>query len=51
MVICLLLNTIKSAAIRNLVDKHAITVFCLKVTLQYFKILALFKYIKTFAVT
>lgn len=45
------LNTIKSVAIRNLVDKHVITVFCLKVTLQYFKIMALFKYIKTLVVT
>lgn len=44
------LNTVKSVAIRNLAGKKN-TVLYLNVTLKYFKIVALFKYKKTTAVS
>lgn len=49
-VIFIPLNAIKLAAITNLAEKK-ILLFYLKVTLQYFQIMALFKSMKTLAVT
>lgn len=44
------LNTVKSVAIRNLAGKEKNMLY-LNVTLKYFKIVALFKYKKTTAVS